>query len=225
MAATAGKAEAGPWKLLLPALRLWLLLLLVVGVTGIVGRNMEQKSPWLLVVGNLAMLPLVIGYGWRSRSRWLGLLRYRGFAGRPLGLAAVALVIAVAWILAYYLVMQMLGVGSLNLVDEFVAAGWPVWTAFVCLSLYPAVIEEIAFRGIIQSTLEQVGSPREALLIQAGMFSFLHLNPAMFVSHFGLGFILGMLRLRTRSLYPAMLVHALLNGWLLWRDARVLGAL
>jgi membrane protease YdiL (CAAX protease family) len=62
------------------------------------------------------------------------------------------------------------------------------------------------------SRLEKVGSVREALIIQAAMFSVLHMFPAIFISHFIIGIILGAVRLRSGSLYPGMLIHAVWNG-------------
>ncbi len=223
--APASEAAANPWKRILPAVWMWVLLLAASGVAGMVARFMDNPSPWLLVAPELVALPIILVCGWSSRRGWSPMLRPGGFGSRQLGLAAIALVVSVAWMYAYFFILEMLGVEYFNMAEDFIRAGWPLWVAFASGSLAPAVVEEIAFRGVIQSTFEQVGNPREALLIQAGMFSFLHLSPVIFVSHFGFGIILGLLRLRSRSLYPSMLVHALWNAWVIWQDARVLGVL
>lgn len=58
----------------------------------------------------------------------------------------------------------------------------------------PAVIEEIAFRGFIQSALERFVGAREAPFIQAALFSVLHLLPLMFIRHFLMGLCFGLMR-------------------------------
>ena len=71
------------------------------------------------------------------------------------------------------------------------------------MSLTPALFEELAFRGVIQSGLTSVVRSREAWLIQAALFSVLHLSPVVFPSHFVMGLTFGYLRLKSRSLYPS----------------------
>jgi len=86
------------------------------------------------------------------------------------------------------------------------------------VSLMPAVVEEVAFRGVIQSALQRVAGEREALLIQAALFSVLHLMPMMFISHFFMGLCFGYARVRSKSLYPGMVLHAAWNACVLCRE-------
>jgi membrane protease YdiL (CAAX protease family) len=86
------------------------------------------------------------------------------------------------------------------------------------ISLMPGIFEELAFRGVIQSTLEHVFDRREALVIQAALFSVLHLLPLDFPSHFVMGLCLGYMRLRTKSLYPGMILHASWNAFILCQE-------
>jgi membrane protease YdiL (CAAX protease family) len=72
----------------------------------------------------------------------------------------------------------------------------------------PAVIEEVTFRGVIQTSPEHVVNRRGTWLIQAALLSILHLLPAIFLSHFAMGLCFGILRNRSKSLYPGMLLHA-----------------
>jgi membrane protease YdiL (CAAX protease family) len=53
---------------------------------------------------------------------------------------------------------------------------------------------------------------REAWLVQAAFFSILHLSPVIFPTHFAMGLIFGWLRMRTDSLIPGMILHALWNA-------------
>jgi len=86
------------------------------------------------------------------------------------------------------------------------------------VSAMPAVFEELAFRGVIQTALESVLDRREAWLIQGALFSVLHLTPLSFPSHFLMGLCFGYLRTRSRSLYPGMLLHATWNALVLMAE-------
>lgn len=96
--------------------------------------------------------------------------------------------------------------------------GWGVPVMVVLVSVMPALFEELAFRGVIQSNLENIFGPREALIIQAALFSVLHLSPLVFPSHFVMGLFFGWIRIRTRSLYPGMAIHAIWNGLMLFEE-------
>ena len=52
----------------------------------------------------------------------------------------------------------------------------------------------------------------EALVVQAALFSVVHLLPLVFVSHFVFGLLLGQVRRWTKSLYPCVALHALWNA-------------
>ena len=78
--------------------------------------------------------------------------------------------------------------------------------------------EELAFRGVIQSSLERVLNARDAWLIQAALFSVLHLYPLIFPSHFLMGLCFGYMRRRSRSIYPGMLLHACWNALVVLKE-------
>ena len=79
----------------------------------------------------------------------------------------------------------------------------------------PAIFEEVIFRGVIWAKLERVGKSGEVLVIQAALFSVLHMLPTIFISHFVLGLALGWLRRKTGSLVPGIFAHAALNATVL----------
>jgi membrane protease YdiL (CAAX protease family) len=62
--------------------------------------------------------------------------------------------------------------------------------------------------------------PRNAILASAFLFGLYHLNVFLFLPTFGLGVVLGLLTVRSRSLGPAVLFHflhnALLLAWARW---------
>lgn len=94
--------------------------------------------------------------------------------------------------------------------ESYLKEGWPLWSIFAMICVEPGIVEETAFRGIIQTRLAKILSRRESILIQAALFSAMHLSPAIFVSHFVMGLLLGWVRLRTGHVYYGMLLHM---GW------------
>ena len=131
----------------------------------------------------------------------------RGWMG-ILGVSAAFVVV----MFFYFHFLAQLGMPVLRATETIVQAGWPAWTALVLISVMPAIFEELAFRGVIQSSLERVFNARDAWLIQAALFSLLHLSPLVFPSHFAMGLAFGWIRMRSRSLYPAMLLHGAWNA-------------
>ncbi len=90
----------------------------------------------------------------------------------------------------------------------------PVWLAFllsvVSTSLLPGFGEEVAHRGMTLSTTKQNGITR-ALLLSALMFALAHLNIGQTGYAFVVGLVLGSVTLITRSIFPAMIIHATSN--------------
>jgi len=88
-----------------------------------------------------------------------------------------------------------------------VSVGWGV----LLLTVLPGVCEEVLFRGTLMSLLLQRGRAASALLWQAVAFALLHIYLFKLAPTFALGLVLGWLTLRTRSIWPAIMVHALHN--------------
>jgi membrane protease YdiL (CAAX protease family) len=96
--------------------------------------------------------------------------------------------------------------------------GWTMILLSTCVQ--PAVIEELAFRGVIQTTLGEVIRPFETIIVAAIAFSIMHFSLVMFVPFVLLGLYLGWLRQWSGSLYPAMAAHFLHNALVTLHQAR-----
>lgn len=196
----------------------WLfgLLLATSLVFGLVSRS--ESSPWpMVLVSAIDALIVLVAAG----LRWRKLLFL--FKIHPIGTRRWTEILAtsVAFVLVmslYFGLLERLGVPISQATATLVQAGWPFWTALVLISLMPAVFEELAFRGVIQSSLERIFNARDAWLIQAALFSLLHLSPIVFPSHFAMGLCFGLIRMRSRSLYPGMLLHAAWNALVVFQE-------
>lgn len=177
---------------------------------GIAWRSVH--SPWIDVISTVAQALIVV---FAVATRWeklAFLFRFHSGTWRDALILVAVAVVFVALATWYFQLLGWLGVPIYTATAMFNAADWPLWSMFLLISIAPAVIEEIAFRGVIQSSLERILNSRDAWLIQAALFSVLHLHPLVFPSHFLMGLCFGYMRRRSRSIYPGMLLHACWNG-------------
>jgi membrane protease YdiL (CAAX protease family) len=100
--------------------------------------------------------------------------------------------------------------------------GWPV--VLLMIAVFPAVFEELAFRGVVLQAIQPLLSPGEAVLVSSLMFMILHLSVASFPHTFVLGMAAGWLCLRSRSLLPGMLLHFLHNSYCVAMEWAGIGA-
>lgn len=96
--------------------------------------------------------------------------------------------------------------------DQFLEAGYGWGAVLLATAVQPAVFEEVAFRGVINSALSRVLGAGETIAVGAMMFMILHLAPARFPHTLAMGVAAGFLRLRTGSLYPCILLHFVHNS-------------
>ncbi|MDR3618708.1 MAG: ABC transporter permease subunit [Paludisphaera borealis] len=138
---------------------------------------------------------------------------------RYLGLAAVMfvalnpLVNELGWLVTWLFPLSSALKESLGKVMEHAPN---VWVSVLVFALIPAVCEEVAFRGFVLSGLERHRRTRSAIFLSALMFGFLHVLLSLFQQLFNatlLGVFLGLLAVRSRSLLPGIVFHALNNGF------------
>jgi len=94
-----------------------------------------------------------------------------------------------------------------------VMADAPSLLSILCIfALAPAVMEELAFRGFILSGLESMKSKWLPVILSALFFGAAHSIIQQSIITFGVGIILGIIAIQTRSLIPCILYHATHNG-------------
>jgi uncharacterized protein len=167
----------------------------------------------LVVQGVMSVITLAFVLSWR-RTVWPALTRVG-----PMWLTLCAPVFAVGtYALASYLMSLLARVTDLPVIGysaDFLVAGYGWWVVVASVAIQPAIIEELAFRGVILPALNQAMSDTEAVIVSAMMFGILHLAIPALPHLVVIGLILGWLRLRTKSLYPCILMHFTHNGLVL----------
>ncbi|KAA3608961.1 MAG: CPBP family intramembrane metalloprotease [Planctomycetota bacterium] len=165
------------------------------------GLDQEQTETvlWAYLFLDLVLFGFILLCLWPERPRVMPSLRR---LGSPWGWLA-ALVIGAGLPLAAKTLM-----GG-DATEEFAAYPLP---AFLSIALLPGIYEELAFRGIVLTTMRDMVKPRTAQGLTALAFAAVHLQPASLPYLFLVGLFLGYLRQGSGSLYPCMAAHALHNA-------------
>ena len=201
----------------LKALGLVILLFLAVYVPTFLTIGLVKPRPQIAI-------PLIIGLSLAIALTFIFLLSLRTSSFSQFGFACSAY--------RYIWIAMALGV-PVGLALTFVASRYNSTNPFGNISLRPWMIflyfiigapiqEEVIFRGLLQTTLEQrlrgsfpaVGTPiSSAVLTVAVLFGLIHLaiGVATAVEALVLGLLTGELRRRSSSLLPAIVLHAIFN--------------
>lgn len=83
---------------------------------------------------------------------------------------------------------------------------------FAGIALAPAICEEVLFRGVVLHAFAHRWSNRTAVIASATLFALYHLNPLQMPTTFAVGLVMGHLVIASRSIWPAVILHALHNG-------------
>lgn len=74
------------------------------------------------------------------------------------------------------------------------------------------LFEELIFRGLLWDAFEESGGPWVAWLLTSVLFAGYHVVPIHVISVFSTGALIGLLRLFTQSIWPAIFAHFLNNA-------------
>lgn len=107
--------------------------------------------------------------------------------------------------------INLFGAEEIKISDPFINAGYGYGMIVFGNCLMPAVLEEIAFRGLIQTGLGKVIRQWEALFLTSLLFAIIHATALSWPYLFLVGLALGILRMKSQSLWPAIVMHFLHN--------------
>ena len=136
----------------------------------------------------------------------IGFDRWEAWAG----VLAVVPLLGLNWAWHSFLT-RLAGVEGGDLIETLREAGFTQGALVVVICAFPAITEEIAFRGLVQHGLHVAVQPRQAIVYAAALFTVLHFSVVSAPTLFLAGCLLGWMRWRTGSLYPSMAAHFLHN--------------
>lgn len=79
------------------------------------------------------------------------------------------------------------------------------------IGLFVPVAEEVMFRGVLQTTLAQKFGNVFGIILTSLLFAIIHIDPVFFAPIFVMSLMLGWLRFYFKSIWAAILFHALNN--------------
>lgn len=162
------------------------------------------RSQCILYVGTM-VLTIALAAGWRVARRgggyWVRFSHY--------GLSPRRLLWGVLLMVSCSVVIEPL-LSLLDFVEmpRMPKGGWSVLMAVVAAP----VLEELLCRGVVLESIRYRYGAWRAWVGSSLFFGLLHLHPAMSVNAFFMGMILGFGVIRTRSVIPAVLLHAFNNA-------------
>jgi hypothetical protein len=170
-------------------------------------------------------IPLIIGLSLAIALTFIYFLSSRtcnfsqfGFEGTSYRYIWIAMALGIPIGLALTFV-----VSRFNSTNPFGEVSLTPWMIVLYFIVGTPVQEEVIFRGLLQTTLERrfVGfrllrrSVSVAALVIAVLFGLIHLGIGVLtaIAAFVLGLLAGELRRRSSSLLPAIVLHAIFNGF------------
>jgi len=176
--------------------------------------NVLINTGWLMPL-LFVVLPLIIAVYWRVDVRGSFALR------RPPGRFVIAAILigVSAWVPAHELnalQFSLLGtpdaaIKSATMMEQALKT-MPAAVVFLLIAVIPAVCEEFLFRGFLLSGLRTRARRGTAIATSAIVFGVFHFFLFKLPVTAALGAVLGFLCWQSRSIWPAVITHALHNG-------------
>jgi len=206
-----------PAQILRPALRLWLLVMLIYGagdlVTMLLTRNFMADSQQYamtyalpMIIAQIVVLAITLKAVWpEPDARCV-------FRKPPRRAVEICVVTGIVSWLAFKMWYEWLTFTSDAVSLSVPIEDWELVWIIIQFCVIAPLWEEWAFRGLMLHRFRKVMGDPMAVATQAMMFSALHMDSRELISHFLFGVVAGVLRIQARALWPCMLVHALWNG-------------
>jgi len=198
------------WKAVRSAAFCYLALLAEVVVLRVVDAG--ERTVALSAAADLVMLLIVVVFAWPIRGTIVRLLRLPRMD--PVAWALLGVGPACCWLANQAIISTtdaLPGVLTSDPIAELRLAGASTGVVFLLVGVTPPLFEELAFRGVMLERIHNSFGVRPAAIVVSILFSILHLALLSFVPLAVLALVLASLRLRTGSLWPAIVGHALFN--------------
>lgn len=168
---------------------------------------------WLVLVsGVLTVLVLWVFFAIRKkklcreaqihRLNWKGILMF--------GLLGIAISFCVSFCLSLLPIPE-------SVMEEYMeqASGLEqgsVWLRLLATVIVGPIVEELVFRGLVQSRLRKAMKPAVAILLTSVAFGLLHGQPLWMAYTIVFGVILGIVAEKAKSITPAIMIHIGFNS-------------
>ncbi len=82
---------------------------------------------------------------------------------------------------------------------------------FLSVAIAAPILEEIIFRGIVLKGFLRKYNPQKAIIYSALLFGIAHMNPWQFIAAFAIGYVMGWMYWKSKSILPGLFIHFVNN--------------
>ncbi len=155
---------------------------------------------------------LVTGFAWYFRREIAGLLWPVRFNVTTVGLIVAAALIGAVFVDAFAELIERSAFGEgLYSTYEFEDTASPLLWAVIFTCAFPAVFEELAFRGFILNAIANLTSRDAAIYVSSFLFGIMHFAILSLFWLIPLGIAFAWLRFRYKTLWYGMIAHFCYN--------------
>lgn len=169
------------------------------------------QNDWLLtIIAYIFTLFILFTFVWRNRpSSVIALLKFRSFS--PLTVLGASVLSELAS-LGLVLFLGFLAPKLLTTLEGFESSSSLDIILFIIAAVLLApFIEEVVFRGAALSAYSNVASPLFSIVFTSLLFGMFHGSLSHTIAIFPFGVISGLLALKSKQLWPSIIIHALGN--------------
>ena len=203
--------------LLIMVLQLGAMRFLPMKALGIVGTSPGNRMIELLIVQQICFIALpAIMFGLLLTRDWRETFRLRAPRLRDVGVGIVLplLLMPLSTTLAQWTApfFPPLPDAVSRLMEIMSTEEISIGLMLIAFALAPGICEEIAFRGFILSGFLGGGRVWVAIFLSSFLFGIMHMIPQQAFNAMLVGLVLGLIAVRSASLWPCILFHIVYNG-------------
>lgn len=166
-----------------------------------------------LLIPDLLYAGLIIGFSLCYFKKVSYLLKMKKLNLKILALSKLALILlalSVHFVITF--LQNKFGIINHNYLTKFSHTNSPYLLTFISTALFPAIFEEIAFRGILLRDLVSLVGNKSAIILSALLFTILHLSILSVFWIFPIGILFAYLSLKFRTLWYGIIGHFTYNA-------------
>lgn len=177
-----------------------------------------------LIIVDMFLFACAAYYAYKMRDLVFPLLIWKRFSWwRVIALILVAVISAIIVNYGVKWINRSVFDRELYYYASFRNLPFPKVTMLLLIALFPAISEELAYRGVIQAGLMKILHSRQAVVVTALLFAIIHMSIISFVWLLPFALFLGYIRQRTNTLWYGILVHFCFNATTCFLELHELG--
>lgn len=176
------------------------------------GLIIENSTLGLTLFFDVAMASTAVWFftaDWRENKF---LLKWPNFSVKKLiGLILVTITASVAVQFLVSRINEFIFNQSYTFYGMYAQYEYGKYIMVISIAVFPAIFEEIAYRGFLMQKLLKVVDPKEAIYITSILFFLVHFSIVSFFWMLPFAFLLGYVRLKTNTLWYGIAMHFFFN--------------